>query len=188
MIIRKATKTDSPSIARYLLLAMEEIVFEFIGENNPEKALTFMHFLVTAENNQYSYQNCWVVEEDGSVVAAVTVYDGGQLEELRAPVAQYVREEYKQPFNPEHETQSGEFYIDSFGVDPGQQGKGIGSAMLQFLIDEYVHKNGQILGLLVDKENPGAKKLYLKLGFRVVGEKTLVGKQMEHLQVMGNRG
>lgn len=182
MVIRKATETDSEAIARYLLLAMEDIVFEFIGEKNSGKAMSFMQHLTGTENNQYSYQNCWVAEENGEVIAAVTLYDGGQLEALRAPVAQYVREVYKQPFNPENETQEGEFYIDSFGVDPKLQGKGIGSQLLQFLIDEYVHNNGQILGLLVDKENPGAKKLYLKLGFRVVGEKTLVGKQMEHLQ------
>lgn len=183
MVIRKATKTDSEAIARYLLLAMEDIVFEFIGERNAEKAMSFMQHLTGTENNQYSYQNCWVVEEEGEVIAAVTLYDGGQLEVLRAPVAQYIEQEYNRPFNPENETQAGEFYVDSFGVDPGQQGKGIGSALLQFLIDEYVHKNGQKLGLLVDKENPGAKKLYLKLGFQVVGEKTLVEKQMEHLQV-----
>lgn len=183
MVIRKATKTDSEAIARYLLLAMEDIVFEFIGEKNSAKAMEFMQYLTGAENNQYSYMNCWIAEENGEVIAAVTIYDGGQLEVLRAPVAQYVREVYKQPFNPENETQAGEFYIDSFGVDPKLQGKGIGSQLLQFLIDEYVHNNGQIVGLLVDKKNPGAKKLYLKLGFRVIGEKTLVGKQMEHLQM-----
>jgi ribosomal protein S18 acetylase RimI-like enzyme len=54
--------------------------------------------------------------------------------------------------------------------------------MFQFLIDEYVHKRDKTLGLLVDKDNPDAKKLYLKLGFEIVGEKTLVGKNMEHLQ------
>lgn len=183
MVIRKATKTDSTAIARYLLLAMEDIVFEFIGEKNPDKAMAFMQYLTASENNQYSYMNCWVAEEGEEVIAAVTIYDGGQLEELRAPVAQYVKEICGQSFNPENETQAGELYIDSFGVDAKHQGKGIGSKLLQFLIDEYVHKKGQTLGLLVDKENPGAKKLYLNLGFRVVGEKTLVGKQMEHLQV-----
>lgn len=183
MIIRKATKGDKTSIVNYLLLAMEDIVYEFIGEKSPVKAEVFMSYLVELENNQYSFQNCWVVEENEEVIAAVVIYDGGNLHELRKPVKEYISENYNKPFNPEDETQEGEFYIDSLGVDLKQQGKGIGSKLLRFLIDEYVFQQKQKLGLLVDKENPGAKKLYLKLGFQVVGEKTLVGKQMEHLQI-----
>jgi ribosomal protein S18 acetylase RimI-like enzyme len=183
MTIRRAKLTDFRAVSDLLLLAMEDIVFEFIGQNDSQKAKEFMDYLVSTENNQYSYQNCWIAEEDNEIIAAVTVYDGGLLHQLREPVAEYVRQTYQQPFQPEDETQAGEFYIDSLGVNPNQQGKGIGSQVLQFLIDEYVQKNNQKLGLLVDKENPGAKKLYLKLGFQVVGEKTLVGKQMEHLQM-----
>lgn len=83
----------------------------------------------------------------------------------------------------EDETESGEFYIDCIGVNSDQQGKGIGSKALNFLIDEYVVKNHQTLGLLVDEDNPNAKRLYLKLGFKVVGRKSLAGKKMEHLQL-----
>jgi len=54
--------------------------------------------------------------------------------------------------------------------------------MLRFLINEYVNNRNKTLGLLVDKDNPQAKKLYLRLGFVPVGEKTLAGKSMEHLQ------
>ncbi len=183
MIIRKATKEDSDSIARYLLLAMEDIVYEFIGEKDPVKAKAFMAYLAEHDNNQYSYRNCWVAEDSSEIIAAVAVYDGGKLHELRKPVGEYVVEVYGRPFHPEDETQAGEFYIDSFGVSPDRQGKGIGSQLLRFLIDEYVHHHHQKLGLLVDKDNPGAKKLYVKLGFQVAGEKTLVGKQMEHLQI-----
>ena len=89
---------------------------------------------------------------------------------------------FNKPFNPEDETQAGEYYIDCVGVNPNQQGKGIGSKIFQFLIDEYVYRRKETLGLLVDRDNPNAKRLYLKLGFEVVGEKTLVGKRLEHLQ------
>jgi ribosomal protein S18 acetylase RimI-like enzyme len=115
-------------------------------------------------------------------VAVAVVYDGAKLHELRAPVAQAVKSMFNRDFNPEDETKAGEYYIDSIGVAPHQQGKGLGEKLLQFLIDAYVYKKNETLGLLVDKENPNAKKLYLKLGFEVVGEKILVGKNMEHLQ------
>jgi len=182
MRIRKATPNDSPFIARYLLLAMEDIVYEFIGEKDPQKALDFLLYFTQRENNQYSYQNCWVAEED-EVLAAINIYDGSQLSALRKPIAAYIKMQHGKDFNPEDETKAGEFYIDSFGVNPNQQGKGIGSKMLQFLIDEYVVKNQQTIGLLVEENKPAAKKLYLKLGFKSVGFKMLVGETLEHLQI-----
>lgn len=183
LIIRKAIREDSEAIAMHILLAMEEIVYKFIGENDYTKAKELLVYLVKEVDNQYGYQHCWVGELEGEIVAAAVVYDGAKLADLRAPVAQYIRSRFGRDFNPEEETEAGEYYIDSLGVSPGRQGKGIGSAMLRFLIGEYVGRQQQTLGLLVDKENPDAKKLYLKLGFRVVGERMLVGKPMEHLQI-----
>lgn len=183
MIVRRATMEDSYLIATYLLLAMEDIVYKFIGEKDYQKAKGFLAYFAERENNQYSYQNCWVAEDEGKVVAAANIYDGARLVELRMPIVQYLKTQFNRDFIPEDETQSGEYYIDTLGVNPNQQGKGIGLRMLQFMIDEYVNKQHQTLGLLVDEENPAAKKLYLKLGFRPVGTKVLVGKSMEHLQL-----
>ena len=182
MLIRKATPEDSKAIAEYALLAMEEIVYQFIGEKDTEKAFQFLTNLIRKKATQYSYENCWVAEIENDVVAAAIVYDGAKLQELREPVAKEIKSTFNKDFNPENETQAGEYYIDSVGVSPYQQGKGVGSKLFQFLIDEFVHKRNETLGLLVDKDNPDAKKLYLKLGFEIVDEKILTGKKMEHLQ------
>ncbi|MGC1633320.1 MAG: GNAT family N-acetyltransferase, partial [Gelidibacter sp.] len=162
---------------------MEDIVCEFIGQKNSEKAKAFLLHFVQKENNQYSYQNCFVVEEDHQIIAAVNIYDGSELIHLRAPIIQYIERHFSKAFNPEDETQPGEFYIDSLGVNPNQQGKGIGGKLLQFLIHYYVIQSNKTIGLLVEENNPNAKRLYLKLGFEPVGEKTLVGKKLVHLQV-----
>lgn len=190
MIIRRATLQDTEAIVNHLLLAMEEIVYEFIGEVDNEKARAFLLHFIGKEDNQYSYQNCWVVEQGsnavgqvGNVVATVNIYDGEKLAELRKPIIEYIKGYYNRDLVVEDETEPGEFYIDSFGVSLDQQGRGIGSIVLQFLVDEFVKKNNQTLGLLVDIENESAKKLYLKMGFKSVGQKVLVGKNMEHLQI-----
>lgn len=183
MIIRRGLKQDSEQIASYLLLAMEEIAYRFIGQRDQQQALNFLTELVKQEGNQYSYNNNWVIEEEGEVVATALVYDGAKLHELRKPVAQYVESQFQRDFNPEDETQAGEFYIDCIGVNPNQQGKGLGSKIIEFLIGEYVTENKTVLGLLVDDDNPKAKKLYERLGFQVVGEKWLMGKHLEHMQI-----
>lgn len=181
--VRKATLHDSKIIATYLLLAMKEIVYKFIGEEDTEKARAFMLYFVQRDNNQYSWQNCWVAEDGMEVVAAMNLYDGAQLSELRQPVIEYLGNKYNNDFKFEDETQAGEYYIDSFGVAPDQRCKGIGTKLLQFVIDEYVNKGGQTLGLLVDEENPNAERMYLKLGFTIAGKKVLFGKHMKHFQI-----
>lgn len=183
MNIRKATRNDSPFVAEYLLLAMADIVFKFIGENDLVKAKRFMNYFTEREDNQYSYQNCWVVENENGVVAAACIYDGGKLAELRKPVLEFIQNNYIKNLEVEEETRQGEFYIDSLGVKSSEQGKGIGTALVQYLISEYVVKKNLTLGLLVEPDNFKARKVYLKLGFKPVGMKTLVGKHMEHLQL-----
>ncbi|RYZ29218.1 MAG: GNAT family N-acetyltransferase, partial [Sphingobacteriales bacterium] len=106
-----------------------------------------------------------------------------EIKLLRTPILAYIKEKYNRVLILEEETQAGEVYLDSLGVDPGQQGKGIGSKMLKFLIEMYVFSQHQTLGLLVDKHNQDAKRLYLKLGFKVVGDKYFAGKELEHLQI-----
>jgi len=68
-------------------------------------------------------------------------------------------------------------------VDPKFRGKGIGTKILQYLIDEYVISQKRTLGLLVEKDNVMARNLYLKLGFKEMGTKILVGKHLDHLQI-----
>ncbi len=182
LLFRKAERADAPIMAAHILLAMEDILSAFIGERSPEEAYHFMLGLVEAEGNQYSYENGWVAVAGHEVVASAIVYDGARLHELRAPVKARVRSLFNRAFEPEEETRAGEHYIDCAGVSPGHQGQGIGSLLFRFLIGEYAIQGNCTLGLLVDRENPRAKRLYLDLGFVPVGEQVLAGKHMEHLQ------
>ncbi|MFB9080781.1 GNAT family N-acetyltransferase [Flavobacterium procerum] len=184
MIITKAKKSDAPYIAPLLLLAMEDIVYKFLKKEDYAAAKDFLQYFIEKENNQYSYQNCFVAVANNEIIGAVNVYKGSDLKVLRKPIVEHVRKCFNPEFDPELETKAGEYYIDSLGVNQNHHGKGIGSEILKFLIEEYVHKNNETLGLLVEKDNPLAKNLYLRIGFKIVGEKTLVGKKLEHLQII----
>lgn len=185
MIIRKATPKDAQFISPLLLLAMQDIVFQIIGMKQENTAREFMLHFIKRENNQYSYQNCFVAEENYNVIAAVNLYDGSKLKELRKPIIEYIHKCFGTNLQIEDESGPGEYYIDSLGVNPSWQGKGVGTKLLQFLINEYVNLNKQTLGLLVDENNPNAKKLYLKLGFSPVGKTLFLGKPYDHLQIKG---
>lgn len=58
---------------------MGDIAFSFIGENSVEKATRWLESLISQKGNQYSFENCWVAEDKGEIIAAALLYDGTQL-------------------------------------------------------------------------------------------------------------
>lgn len=182
ILIRKAKKEDSTQIAHLLMHAMEDIAYYYVGDNSKEKATNFLSELIQEENNQYSYKYSWVVEENKNTIGVAIVYNGAKLLSLREPVLQKIKKQFDRNIQLEEETQAGEYYIDCIAVSKKSRGKGIGTRILQFILEEYAHNQGETLGLLVYKDNPEAKKLYKKIGFKSVGTKLLLGKELEHMQ------
>lgn len=183
MLIRKATPAEATFIAEYLFKAMEELTYNFVGRTKVAETKKVLAQLAAQPANQYSYDCTWIVEKEKIIVASANIYDGARLHVLREPVARLVEATFGKKFSPEDETGPGEWYLDCIGVSAAMQGKGVGSLLLDFLIDNYVKKQDGTIGLLVDKDNPDARRLYLKKGFKVVGQKLFGGKQMEHLQI-----
>src|SRR5699024_4240313 len=139
--------------------------------------------LIAQPGNQFSAEHCIVAEIDQQIVGAACTYDGAKAEALSQPVHRAINARFKHSPDTSAETQAGEQYIDCIGVHPNFRGHGIGSSLLHWLIKTYVDKAQCTLGLLVDLENPKAKRLYNRLGFVYKGQKTLVGKPFEHLQL-----
>ena len=61
-------------------------------------------------------------------------------------------------------------YLAGIQILPAHQGKGIGSEAVRSVMAEAQSK-GLPLQLEVEKENPHARRLYLRLGFRVVEDR-----------------
>jgi ribosomal protein S18 acetylase RimI-like enzyme len=135
-------------------------------------------------DNQYSYENVLLWEENGAICGMIAAYDGAKLDELRNPILNSIRgTQLGFTGTPEDETQSGEFYIDCLSVFPQYQGKGIAKSLIKALFEtSYAELGHRTVGLLVSKGNDKAKKLYTGLGFEVVGEQALLGGRHYHLQ------
>ncbi|WP_437921696.1 N-acetyltransferase family protein [Sphingobacterium sp. LRF_L2] len=180
--IRKATLADAYSIAPLMLMAMEEITYHFIGERNQIKALEFLRYHIALPNNQYSYEHIFVVEESGEIIGQLCLYPGHKLPLLQEPVLSYLETKLQRSLSLPAETQAGEIYIDSIAISNKAQGRGIGKMLLLYVIDIFVKKDKQILGLLVDKENQKATSLYISLGFKPIDTVYLFNKEFQHLQ------
>jgi len=176
-MIRPATPTDAPAVAPLMFQAMEEIVYKMIGKDHKEEAIALLKNLFEQEDNQYSYKNAWVYEEEGAVIGSVIAYDGAHLHRLRAPVLALIRSSYGIDIVLEDETAEGELYIDTLSVLPTAQGHGIGSQLVRHLCEVST----QPLGLLVDVNNPEAERLYSRLGFEYTNHQELAGGVYKHL-------
>ena len=181
MIIRPAQPSDAPALAKLINMAMLEITYQFIGKEDQNEANAFIESLVMQKNNQYSYENIFVLQEVDQIIGHICIYDGSNFELLRQNVLDNIKQKYGHDYMAEAETGAGEMYIDTFAISPTVRGKGLGKQLLQFAIDHYVIQQHKVLGLLVDNDNPTAKKLYLGMGFKVVEERDIFGKKMEHM-------
>jgi len=183
--IRKAQSTEATEIAKLMLLAMRDIVYSFIGEENEQRAIRFLQSMISKKGNQYSFENIVVAEHDSILIGQICCYPGKDVFQLRKPILAELAQNYGRKIDLELETQAGEVYIDSLAVSPLARGRGIGKMLLLYAIDRYCKRQNSLLGLLVDRDNPNAKKLYLQLGFREGGRKHIFGKEMFHLQYHG---
>ncbi len=189
MKIVPASIEQAESIASLIMLAMNhECCQNFAGPSHTlEDFHRMMIALVRRDDSQYSYRNAMVALDDNTtdghpVVAGVIVgYDGADLHRLRETFLQAAKEFLGQDFRGmDDETQAGEYYIDSLAVNESYRHQGLATLLLKKLIDQKGQR--QPVGLLVDKGNPGAERLYRSLGFEYVNDTTWGGHEMRHLQ------
>lgn len=185
MRITRARKEWAEVIASLIMKAMNhECCKWFAGPNHTlDDFHNLMTRLVGMEDSQYSYMNTLVaVTDDESVAGICTSYDGSRLRELRKAFVNGALEAFGIDYsNMEDETQSGELYIDSLCVAEEYRNKGIAKMLINATIDKARDMEIPLVGLLVDKNNPKAEKLYASVGFHYANDSEWGGHEMRHL-------
>ena len=184
--IEQAQPCQAPDIARLIMEAMNhECCLYFAGE---EHGLSGFHQLVSdlvcRADSQYSYLNTLVaLNAQRDVVGVCTAYDGARLHQRRTAFVQGCLARFNRDFgNMDDETAAGELYVDSLAVDVRYRGKGIAKALLRATIEKAKQLQLPAVGLLVDKGNPKAERLYTSVGFQYVDDNQWGGHAMRHLQ------
>jgi len=185
MNIKNAERVQAASIARLIMEAMNhECCMYFAG---PEHTLDDFHLMMTrlveSEESQYSYRNTLAAVDDKGCVAGICVtYDGSCLHRLRRAFIAAAKKELGRDFSGmDDETQAGELYIDSIAVESRFRGQGVATALLEAAAAKARSMRLPAVGLLVDKGNPNAERLYLRAGFRHVNDAVWGGHPMKHL-------
>ncbi len=184
---RDARPADAPLIARAIIMAVgAEITLDFAGAQDriPLVERLFTNLALRADS-QYSYLNTIVAEstENGEVAGLLISYDGARLHPLReaflSEAAEILGEDLRAKM--QDETDASEIYLDTLAVFEPYRRRGIAAGLLRQAAKRHA-SSGKPLGLLVDKTNPNAARLYYKVGFENVGERPFAGVLMDHLQ------
>ena len=157
MNIIPASAEQAESIASLIMMAMNhECCQNFAG---PHHTLADFHRMMTTlvrrEDSQYSYRNAWVALDDKTTDGKPVV--AGVIVGYDGADLHRLREAFLQARH-----------------------QGLATLLLRKLIDQKGRK--QPVGLLVDKGNPSAERLYRSLGFEYVNDTTWGGHEMRHLQ------
>ncbi|MDT3400955.1 GNAT family N-acetyltransferase [Mucilaginibacter terrae] len=181
-MIHPATPNDAPELATFIIMAMGTLANSFVNGRGQHEALLLFERFAAIPGNQYSFQNCLVYSDHEGVKGMICAYNGAKLNQLRQPFLVYIQQQYGFNGIPEDETKEGEYYVDCIGVKPTMRGKGIGKQLIKGLIEQGRTNNWPAIGLLVVKTNHQAQKLYTSLGFKIKGEKKLLGTDNWHMQ------
>lgn len=181
-----ALREDARDIAGIILMAVgDEISDGFASDGHTrEDVLHLFSSLTAADNSQYSYLNTLkAVDDDGRAMGYLVAYDGAKLHSLRKAFIDTAKSMmgYDLEGKIPDETIPDEFYLDSLGVFPEYRGRGVASALIAAAEEKAAHL-GKTPGLLCDKKNSNARRLYELLGYRKVGETPFAGELMDHLQ------
>lgn len=186
MKIVNAEKNDASLIGETVVSAVgDEIAENFAYPKSKADVLRLFTNLAAREDSQYSYINTLkAVDENGRPMGFIIGYDGERLHELRKAFFEEVRSVLGREMEgtvPD-ECETDEFYLDSLAVFPEFRGKGIARALISAMAQRAA-SYGKPLGLLCDKDNNKARRLYDSLGFIQVGETPFAGEMMNHLQI-----
>lgn len=183
--IRKGRREDAEFIADAVMAAIGMEICEGMSANQEQKVLREAFIRCAARpDSQYSYRNALIAESDsGEITGAIVGYDGADLHILRQAFVEEYNDLMGTHYKEEEwsdETSPDEIYLDTLAVVPSHRKKGVATMLINAFSEKYAGAPKPI-GLLVDYDNPDARRLYESLGFEPHGPRSFFGTPMEHL-------
>ena len=172
-MIRAARKSDASALA---------VLVDIAGEGMPahmwrtmkaprQSVLEFGRSRAARDEGGFSWRNATVIEVDDEVAGGLIdyrlddPYDAGDLEQLPAMIRPLVTLEARVP---------GSWYVNVLATFPEFRGQGLGTRLLERAENRAREAGARNVSLIVESENPGALRLYQRLGYQEQGRETLV--------------
>ena len=182
-MIRPAIPADAPFVVPLIVQALVPGAFQLTNSGSEAEAYPVVTQFFLQETNRHSYRNTLVYENETGIAGSVVSYDGADDEALGMPITLFLRGYYgSEDVAHFAEGENDAFYIDTISVRKDQQGNGIGRILMEAACARAKALGHRNIALLVDKENPDARKLYERLGFKTIKERRLWDHDYEYMQ------
>lgn len=151
--------------------------FEYVFKNDKVDAQDFLRYAFVRTGGEFSYQNHYSLYWEDKMVGIGSVFDAKVAGGFTVADALNIFRFYK--FSSFGTVKSGlkveqlillpkkqEIAIAHLGIEPSMQGKGLGTKLIELLKEKANKTANSIWVLDVSEENPRAKALYDRLGFK----------------------
>jgi ribosomal protein S18 acetylase RimI-like enzyme len=177
---RMDMEKHSPYKVAELLYETDHDIFNFFYKNKSNTADILEKLIILGENN-YGHEHFYVVTQDGSVIGILMFFVGhhhtlGELEfNFRhlsfVNAVKFLLIDLKDILVLSH-LKKCDFYLAGVAVDEEFRGQGVGSLILDEGIKVARSRGCKRAVLDVSIDNPGAKRLYEKTGFKVFNKRS----------------
>lgn len=184
-MIRYAEKKDAHEIAPLILVILKDMELPFVARYGDEQTLAVLEAGIVTEDYRYSYRRALVAEIDGQVAGVAFGYSDKAEAQIDKPLKQILTTlglDPEEKLFTDPETLPGEWYLDTISVSPAFRGHGVGTQLLEALPQIAQRDGEEVIGLSVDRQNPGAKRLYTRMGYETVTDTVISGHDYEHMQ------
>ncbi|PJZ65779.1 GNAT family N-acetyltransferase [Leptospira wolffii] len=181
--IRPARPEDAEA-AVPLIYSSGPASWDFVFNEGRITSKEFLTRSFRGTRNTISYKNHFVAEKDGEIVGTIVIYTSSRFLLWNAGTAGNIFRTYgwRAPkvairgLTMEGMIQppkSGCLYLGHIAVPVSWRKKGIGEALIRFAVSTFPEFSK--ISLDVSQENPGAKSLYEKVGFKIVESRKFSG-------------
>lgn len=176
----RPARSDDAEAAVPLIYSSGPAAFDYVFGGTPKgTARDFLCKAFVSGAGQFGYRQHWVGEQDGRVVAVGTALSGEvNLRNMRVAAGQIMG--FYGPLHCWKVLWSGlqmerivlpppkcTFYLAHLGVNRASTGQGIGTQLIDYLLQQGRGAGFSITALDVSAGNPLAQRLYERLGFVV---------------------
>jgi ribosomal protein S18 acetylase RimI-like enzyme len=128
------------------------------------------------ETGSFSYRNAVIAEAGGKVLGALIGYpvpdDPGAID-IESTPPMFV------PLLELENLAAGAWYVNAVAAYPDARGLGVGSKLMQWAEQRASALGLEGLSLIVSDANPGARRLYERLGYTEVARRLMVKEQWQ---------
>lgn len=153
-------------------------VFEYVFKNEQVNALDFLRYAFPIKGGEFAYDNHYALCQDDEIVGMGAIYSAKRASSFLLKDILKIIRFYKWKALPVlikglrveqimKPPKKNEIAIAYLGINPEHQGRGLGTQLIKLLKEQIDKNENEYYILDVSEENPRAKALYDRLGFKV---------------------